>query len=147
MTPTGYRRTVATATATRGGIRGGACRRAVVLGSLLAFALIVGLLTVCTLNARGHLHDAPVAAAAASHHADGDPATSPPLDAGIPTLAPEAAVALCAMALLTFVVALGLPRVGAARVMPRGRRATITVPRWVRPGPPPSLLVLCISRT
>ena len=146
MTPTGYRRTVATATATRGGIRGGACRRAVVLGSLLAFALIVGLLTVCTLNAWGHSHDAPVAAPAA-HHADAGLAAPAPLGSEGPEHAPGSAAALCAMALLTFVVALGLPRADASRVELRTRRAAVTVSRLVRPAPPPSLLVLCISRT
>lgn len=126
--------------------------RAVLFGGLMAIAVIIGLLNHCTLNVQTHFHDETVVGPAVVHQADAGTAH------GIQQHHPDAdqtghpvstAVALCAMALVAFVITLGLPS-RLARfsrpAQPRWRISDVAPPQllWLRR---PSLLTLCISRT
>ncbi|GAB3812605.1 hypothetical protein GCM10028820_05860 [Tessaracoccus terricola] len=134
-------------------VRAGSGRRAglrpLLLGGLLAIAVTIGLLTMCTLNATAGSHEPSPAGATAVHHgADdvgGQHTASPVVVDGHH---PGHAMAMaCVMALLAFIIVLALPRGSGRRATARFVADPLPHQRAIARRTPPSPLVLCISRT
>lgn len=120
----------------------------VLLGAMLAIAVIMGLLTMCTPSTAAASPDAAPASSVAAHstHAVGGEHSVAPVTLDDGHNGHMAAMA-CVMALLAFMVVLALPRESRARLSqpaPANRAATLP---WSVPRGRPSLLFLCISRT
>ena len=120
----------------------------VLLGAMLAIAVIMGLLTMCTPSAAAAAPDAAPASSVIAHstHAVGGEHSVAPVTLDDGHNGHMTAMA-CVMALLAFMVVLALPRESRARLSqpaPANRAATLP---WSVPRGRPSLLFLCISRT
>lgn len=130
----------------RGGRRAGL--RPPLLGGLLAIAIVMGLLTMCTSNAASASHGATTTHAVAQHdgHVAGAQHAADPVVAD--SIRPDHAMAMaCVMALLAFVVLLSLPRGFRHRLAGRIRSGPRLALGAIAERTRPSLLVLCISRT
>lgn len=150
---------VQTVTVARGRSGPRATLRTIVLGGLLALGVIVGLLTMCTLNAHGAsaTHEAPLQTAStlAGHptfDASAGHSTVPLAaacdDCGTTRNDGHLGMAMaCIMALLAFLVILPLPGRSRFRIIDSVRAGPAALIRSLAHREPPSLHVLCISRT
>lgn len=134
--------------------------RSLTFGALLVLSVIVGLLTMCTVNAHAGAptHTAPLqAVASVADHPTLVASVGHPA-APLPAMCDDCGAAsdgdgtlgmalACAMALLAFLVVLPLPGRSSIRIAGIVRAGTVTPVRSVTHRETPSLHVLCISRT
>lgn len=133
--------------------------RTIVLGGLLALGVIVGLLTMCTLNAHGAsaTHESPLQAVSTqTGHSTFDATAGHPTipvaaacgDCGTTSNDGHLGMAMaCVMALLAFLVLLPLPGRSRFRIVDAVRAGPVALVGSLVHREPPSLHVLCISRT
>ena len=122
--------------------------RAVLLLIALTTALIVGLLAMHALNTPT-THAEPAAAVAVHDTSAAHGHDAPPADDGCPDCGGhEAMLAMaCVLALLVVSLLLLLPRAGVGWGVAFGRAGPLFIAGRAALSRPPSLLVLCVSRT